>query len=312
MKVGVILNPIAGGGWLKRQLPKIEAALVRHFGAFALRETEQNGDAVRLAREFAAEGFDLVIAAGGDGTGSEVADGLLSYQEETGKPAPALGIVPSGTGIDFARGLGLTTDYEKTLARIAAAPERLIDAGRVSFVDDEGRLHSRHFLNISSAGLSGATTRAVDRDRKKGRMSAKLLFLWCTVREFLRYDFQTVRVTVDDSAPIEATVALVAVCNGRFFGGGMMIAPDAALDDGMFEIVVVRAAGKLGLIWDLRLLYGGRHRNHHAITMQRGKTITIEPVGGAGNIALVEVDGEPIGQIPARFEMLPGALRLKC
>lgn len=312
MKVGVILNPIAGGGWLKRQLPKIEAALTRHFGSFTLRETEQSSDAVKLAREFAAEGFDLVIAAGGDGTGSEVADGLLGFQEETGQQAPALGIVPCGTGIDFARGLGLTTDYEKTLATIAAAPVRAIDAGRVSFVDDEGRLHSRHFLNISSAGLSGATTRAVGRDRKKGRMSAKLLFLWCTVREFVRYNFQTVRVKVDDTEPFEATMALVAVCNGRFFGGGMMIAPDAELDDGTFDIVVVRAAGKLGLIWDLRLLYGGHHRNHHAITIQRGKSVSIEPVSGPANIALVEVDGEPIGQIPARFEMLPGALRLKC
>lgn len=312
MKVGIILNPIAGGGWLKRQLPKIEAALARHFGTFTLRETEESGDAVRLAREFAAEGFDLIIAAGGDGTGSEVADGLLSYQEESGQPAPALGIVPSGTGIDFARGLGLTTDYEKTLARIAAAPLRTIDAGRVSFIDDEGRLASRHFLNISSAGLSGATTRAVDRDRKKGRMSAKLLFLWCTVREFVRYSFQTVRLTIDGAKPFDARVALVAVCNGRFFGGGMMIAPDAALDDKAFDVVVVRAAGKLGLIWDLRLLYGGHHRDHHAITIQRGASVVVEPAGGEENVALIEVDGEPIGRIPARFEMLPAALKLKC
>lgn len=312
LKVGVILNPIAGGGWLRRQLPDIEAVLTRHFGSFVLRETELSGDAVRLAREFAVEEFDLVIAAGGDGTGSEVADGLLSYQEETGKAAPALGIVPSGTGIDFARGLGLTTDYEATLARIAAAPVRDIDVGRVSFVDDEGRLHSRHFLNISSAGLSGATTRAINRDKKKGRMSAKALFFWHTVVQFLRYKIQTVRVKVDGTEPFEARVALVAVCNGRFFGGGMMIAPDAALDDGEFDIVVVRASGKAGLIRDLRLVYGGRHRNHHAITIQRGKSVNMEPVvGGPENAALVEVDGEPIGRIPARFELLPKALRLK-
>lgn len=311
MKVGVILNPVAGGGWLKRQLPKIKAALKKHFGDFTMRETQEGGDAVRLAREFAADGYDLVIAAGGDGTGSEIAGGLLIYQEETGKAAPALGIVPSGTGIDFARGLDLTADFEKALARMASAPTRTIDAGRVSFVDDEGRLATRHFLNISSAGLSGATTRAVDRDRRKGRMPAKLLFLWCTVREFLRYDFQTVRITIDDHDPIEARVALVAVCNGRFFGGGMMVAPDAELDDGLFDIVIVRAAGKLGLIWDLRLVYGGKHRNHHAISILRGSSVAIEPAGGTENDALLEVDGEPIGRIPARFEILRGALQLR-
>lgn len=142
-------------------------------------------------------------------------------------------------------------------------------------------------------------------------MSAKLLFLWSTVREFLRYDFQTVRVAIDDREPIEARVALVAVCNGRFFGGGMMVAPDAELDDGLFDIVIVRAAGKLGLIWDLRLVYGGRHRSHHAISILRGRKVSIEVVGGPENEALVEVDGEPVGRIPARFELLRGALQLK-
>lgn len=119
------------------------------------------------------------------------------------------------------------------------------------------------------------------------------------------------RIAIDGAEPFEAQVALVAVCNGRFFGGGMMIAPDAELDDQLFDIVVVRAGSKLRLIPDFRLLYGGRHRNHPAISILRGKQVTVEPVGGADDPLLIEADGEPIGRAPARFEMLPVALRLK-
>ncbi|MGN6304076.1 MAG: diacylglycerol kinase family lipid kinase, partial [Mesorhizobium sp.] len=130
-----------------------------------------------------------------------------------------------------------------------------------------------------------------------------------TVAEFVRYRFQSVRITVDDAEPIEARVALVAVANGKFFGGGMMVAPDADLHDGQFDIVILRAANKAKLIWDLRLVYGGRHRNHPAITILRGSKVVVEPIGG--DVALIDIDGESPGRIPATFEMLPGALMLR-
>ena len=311
MKAGVILNPIAGGGGLARSRGVLEAALAQHFDAWEIRETTASGDGRELAMLFAAEAVDVVIAAGGDGTASEAADGLLQFRDEHGR-APALALLPCGTGTDFARGLGLTRDIGATVARIAAAAPRAVDLGRVTYVDAQGAAASRHFLNISSAGLSGPVTRAVNRDKRKGRVSAKLLFFWRTVSEFLRYRFQQVRITVDGAEPVEARIALAAVCNGRFFGGGMMVAPDAELDDGRFDIVVVRASGKLGLIRDLRLVYGGRHRDHPAISIWRGGRVTIEPAGDAGPAGVqIEADGEPLGRCPATFEILPGALVLK-
>ncbi|MGE0280152.1 MAG: diacylglycerol kinase family protein [Rhizobiaceae bacterium] len=312
MKVGVILNPIAGGGGLLRARAELEAALTKHFESWDIRLTGDAGDGEHLAMAFAADGCDVVIAAGGDGTANEAADGLLQTQTEHGA-APALAFLPCGTGTDFARGLGLTRDIGATIKRIAEAAPRQVDAGRICYVDDQGRLASRHFLNIASAGLSGATARSVNQDKRKGRVSAKALFFWRTVAEFLRYRFENARVTIDDAEPIEAKVALVAVCNGRFFGAGMMIAPDAELSDGLFDVVIVRASGKLGLIRDLRLLYGGLHRNHPAITILRGKRITVEPMDDAAKAGgLIEIDGEPPGRIPATFEVLPGALTLKC
>ncbi|CAM5448484.1 YegS/Rv2252/BmrU family lipid kinase [Aquamicrobium terrae] len=309
MKVGVILNPVAGGGRLKRDWPRMAAALRRHFGDIELRQTQVGGDAERLALDFAADGFGLVIAAGGDGTASEVADGLLQAADE-GCGTAELALIPCGTGIDFARGLGLPHDIDALVAHIAEAKGRKIDAGRISYVDDHGALASRHFINIASLGLSGATDRAVNADRRKGRVSAKALFYWRTVAEFMRYRFQHVRISIDDGEPVEARMALVAVANGRFFGGGMMVAPDAVLDDGQFEVVILRAAGKLGLIRDIRLVYGGQHRNHPAITILRGRKVTVEPMSD-DDAALVDIDGESPGRIPAMFEMLPGALTLR-
>lgn len=311
LKVGVILNPVAGGGRLKQDWPRAAALLKKHFVEFDLRETQAEGDAERLAIDLAMHGCELVIAAGGDGTASEVADGLMQAFEES-RRVTELALLPCGTGIDFARGLGLPKKLDVLLRQIAEAKGRKVDAGRITYVDDHGKLASRHFINIASLGLSGVTDRAVNADKRKGRVSAKALFYWRTVAEFVRYRFQRVRITVDDGKPVEASIALVAVANGRFFGGGMMIAPDAELNDGQFDIVILKAAGKLQLIWDLRLVYGGRHRNHPAITMLRGRKVLVEPVGSASvNGALVDIDGESPGRIPATFEMLPGALTLR-
>lgn len=311
MRVGVILNPVAGGGRQKRNWPETEAGLARHFGRFEFRQTQASGDARRFALDFAASGYDLVIAAGGDGTISEVADGLVQAFLETGRMVE-FALLPGGTGSDFARGLGLPDDPDVLLERIAGGSSRTIDAGRVSYVDDNGMLASRHFVNIASLGLSGRVDRAVNAGRCKGRISAGALFLWRTVVEFVRYRFETVRITVDGGVPIEARIALVAVANGRFFGGGMMVAPDAVPDDGRFDIVILRAASKLRLLWDLRLVYGGRHRGHPAITLLRGCKVVVEPVGGAKrNRALIDIDGESPGRIAASFEIVPGVLKLR-
>lgn len=312
MKVGVILNPVAGGGRLRRHWPEIAAAVKSAFGDFELRETQAAGDGSTLAMDLAANGCELVVAAGGDGTVSEVAGGLINASAEGVKAA--LGVIPCGSGADFARGLGLgfgpDGGFGAAIRRMAASKGRVIDAGRVCYIDDHGALASRHFINISSLGVSGAVARAVNADERKGRVSSKALFCWRTVSEFLRYRFQDVRITIDDGGPVEARVALVAAANGKFFGAGMMVAPDAALDDGQLDIVILRAAGKLGLIRDIRLLYGGRHRNHKAITILRGRKVTVEPLRGTGRV-LVEADGESPGCIPATFEIVPNALTLK-
>jgi diacylglycerol kinase (ATP) len=312
MKIGVVLNPVAGAGKAARLWPQFESEIQRQLGAFTLMKTAQPEDAALFAQKMAEQGYDLVIASGGDGTISETVDGLLKSGRKTGA-LPRLAILPCGTGSDFARSLGLSGPAGELVSKIANGKAREIDAGRVTFVDDEGRPAMRHFINIASLGLSGPTSRAVNRAKRSGKASGQLLFMWHTVRELIRYKFQNVRITVDDAPPIEARIAVVAAANGRFFGGGMMIAPDAELDDGMFDLVIFRGAAKLSLIKDMRLLYNGSHINHPAVTILRGRRITVEPDGDpALNSAQLDIDGESAGAVPATFEVLPKAIRLIC
>lgn len=308
MAVGVVVNPIAGSGRMRRLWPAARTALTRHFGDLIVEETAAVGEASLYARKLALDGAEIVIAAGGDGTISEVADGLL----QAGVRTP-LGIMPAGTGSDLARGLGLTGDVETAAARIASGSTRMIDVGRVDYVDEHGALASRHFINVSSLGVSGPTARAVNDAKSGDRMSGKAIFLWHTVRELIRYRFQDVRISVDDQPPFEASIALVAVANGRFFGGGMMIAPDAVLDDGLLEIVVIHGRSKLSLIKDIRLVYSGAHRRLASCTFLRGRKVVVDPLGDPlANGALLDVDGESPGHIPATFEIRPGVLALRC
>lgn len=308
--VGVVVNPVAGGGRMRTQWPAIKAALGQQFASLDIRQTRDAGDACCLARDMALDGAGLVIAVGGDGTISEVTDGLMQARAGEGTNA-VLGIVPAGTGSDLARGLGIAGALS-AVARIGKAQPRRIDVGRVDFIDDHGALASRHFINIASLGLSGVTARAVNGSPRGGQVSGRALFLWHTVRELIRYRFREVSVSVDGGEPVLGKVALVAVANGSHFGGGMNIAPGAAVDDGVLEVVIVRGVSKFTLLKDIRLVYSGAHRGHASCTFLRGKSITVEPTAGdRGDAPFLELDGESPGRIPATFTVLPGALELK-
>jgi diacylglycerol kinase (ATP) len=312
MKIGVVLNPVAGAGKAAQLWPQFESEIQRQLGAFTLMKTARPEDAAQFARQLAEQGYDLVIAAGGDGTISDTVDGLLKSGRKT-SALPHFAVLPCGTGSDFARSLGVAGPASELVSKIANGKAREIDAGHVTFVNDGGRTEMRHFINIASLGLSGPTSRAVNRAKRSGKASGQLLFMWHTVRELIRYKFQDVRIIVDGAPPVEARVAVVAAANGRFFGGGMMIAPQAELDDGMLDLVIFQGAAKLTLIKDLRLLYTGGHVDHPAVTILRGRRITVEPAGDpALNTALLDIDGESPGAIPATFEALPKAIRIIC
>jgi YegS/Rv2252/BmrU family lipid kinase len=264
--------------------------------------TRRPRDAERLAREGVRAGVELVIAAGGDGTASEVGAGLLGadlarYAE--------IALLPLGTGGDLLRGLGLSRDVDAAIAGIASGKTRRLDAGRVSFRDREGRPAETYFVNIASLGLSGLVTDLVNRAPK--RLGGRVSFLVGTLRAIARWRAVPVALRVDGELIHEGLLHLAAVANGSYFGGGMQVAPNAEPDDGRFEVIILRGASKPRLLRKLPLIYGGRHLHLPEVVHCSGGLVEAD----AESDVWIEIDGEPLGRLPARFELLPGALVLR-
>ena len=304
--MGIVRNPVAGSAAAQVRWPAILAAFRRSFTAVDVRETLP-GETAGLAHDLALEGADPVVAVGGDGTIGEVADGLMAVDASS---RPAFSFVMQGTGSDFARNFpGMS--HDETLPRaLAAAPERPLDIGRLGFVDSQGRGRTRHFVNIASFGVSGPTVRAVNAARHGRWLPGPVLFLYHSIREILRYRADRVRIRLDGREVYAGGITVVAVANGAWFGGGMKVAPDADVADGWFDVVIVREKTAFGILSVMHRIYSGRHVIDPDVAIHRARLIEVEPLEGA-TPSLLDCDGEAPGTIPARFELLPAALRLK-
>ncbi|MEM6731038.1 MAG: diacylglycerol kinase family lipid kinase, partial [Myxococcota bacterium] len=170
---------------------------------------------------------------------------------------------------------------------------------------DDGEI-VRYFLNIASAGATGEVVERVNRGSK--RFGPKAAFVWGTIRGLGAYRNQPIRVRVDDAFEEEMLVSLVAVANGRFFGGGMRIAPEALLDDGQFDICVIGDIGVADFVRHGPKLYRGEHGSLPEVRFFRGRRVSLTTASGSP--VRVEADGEIAGRLAARFELLPGAARV--
>lgn len=304
-RVLVIVNPRSRAGATARRWPAVEAKLRAALGPIEVERTRCPRDAERIAREGVRAGVELVVVAGGDGTLSETAAGLLGAGlERYAEVAP----LPLGTGGDFARGLGVLRDLDAAIARIAGGQAHRLDAGRISFVDLAGRPTSTYFVNIASVGISGLVTRLVNDAPKT--LGGRASFLIGTLRALARWRAAPVRLRVDGDVVHEGPLDLAAIANGTHFGGGMQVAPDARADDGLLDVVWIRGASRWKLVRNLPLLYDGRHLALPEVAVRRGALVEAEPIEPDAEV-LLEIDGEPLGRLPARFEIVPGALSVR-
>ncbi len=298
----VIVNPASRAGATRRRFPAIERKLRRALGAFELVWTEGPRDAERIAREAARSGYERLLIAGGDGTASEVATGLLTLGSAR---LPELGFLPLGTGGDLLRTLGVPRSLDRALAQLALGAVRTIDAGRLRYTDASGKERTSYFTNETSVGLSGLAALLVTQGSK--RFGARAAFLQGTLRGLARFRAQPARVLVDGGVFYEGPLVLATASNGRYFGGGMQVAPSAVPDDGAFDVVVIGDLSRAQLYPRLPLIYRGTHLRVRGVSQTRGRVVEVTPLAGA---ARLEADGEPLGCVPARAELVPGALRV--
>jgi YegS/Rv2252/BmrU family lipid kinase len=308
VKPYLIVNPRSGSGRTGRRFDRIARAVRAAVGEFECAFTRAPGDGARLAREAARAGGGLVVAVGGDGTASEVVDGLAP-PEGDGRERPLFGFIPQGTGSDLRRSLGIPEDLEEAARWLAGDAERTCDLGRIEYTGHGGAPEVRHFANVAGFGISGVVDREVNRGVGVAFGHGKLAFMLASAKALLGWKDQPIRWRADGGPWTEARVTALSVCNGRFFGGGMQVAPGARLDDGVFDVVVWSGLGLGDFVTKKRMLYDGSHLALPNTRMVRATTIEAEPLEGAQ--VLLDVDGEQPGRLPARFTIRPGALRVR-
>ena len=301
----VIVNPNSAGGQTRRRWPRIEASIRDAMGEFRHLFTERPGHATELARGALRDGADLVVAMGGDGTLNEVVNGFFDGDTVV-RPGAAFGVLPAGTGGDFPKTINWPIHLGDAAKALAAARPRPIDVGRLEYLDHDGTTKVRHFINVTSFGIGGLVDRYVNASSKS--LGGKASFFLSTVRASLAYKNARIRISLDDKPAEERTIYSVAVANGRFFGGGMKIAPDAATDDGMFDVVTIGNVGIGTMLLHSSKIYDGSHVKLPFVTVERARSVYAECENGEE--VLLDVDGEQPGRLPARFQILPAALHV--
>jgi YegS/Rv2252/BmrU family lipid kinase len=305
LKTKVIVNPASAKGQTRKRWSQIRDG-IRHFiQDFKYEFTEKPLDAIDLARAAIKDGTELVIGVGGDGTMNEIANGFYEDQRII-NPEAALGIVPSGSGCDLMRSLNIPKRLRDAMTVITEAPSRTIDVGKVTFRSSAGGPAERVFLNVADFGVGGEVVARVNQKRLERKASS---YVRCLVSTMIKYKAKRVRIRVDGVEIPREEYLIGAVANGRIFGKGMKIAPNARLDDGLFDFVYVKGMKFLEFCTHGWKLMNGTHLGHPKICLIQGRRIEAEPEDG--DTVLIELDGEQLGSLPATFEMVPRSLPVK-
>ncbi len=260
--------------------------------------SERQGHLGQLAREAALGGASLLVVVGGDGSVNEVANGVHDL------PDVELAVIARGTGWDFVRTYGIPHALDGAIDVALSGRSRAIDLGRVLYRGWDGTDAAAYFANVASAGMSGAIAQRANETTKA--LGGKVSYLWATLAVFARWQNSEVRLSVDDEIR-RGRMHDVVVANGRSFGGGMRICPDADPDDGLFDVLTIGNLTKRDLLVTLPKTYRGKHLPHPKAELLRGATVTVD----ADMPLPLELDGEQPGTTPARFEIVPRTLRVR-
>ena len=334
-----IVNPSTGRLGGANALRRFVGAVENVLGDVDIEATQRSGHAIDLARHGTLDGRDLIVAVGGDGTLNEVVNGVMTARGGGRQPAgPRVGLIGLGTGGDFGRSLGIGRDLDSYLAALVSGHARAVDLVRTSFAGHEGEPIERYVINVVSAGPGGLVDTYVARFPRAlgGRLAyagASLLALVECPRARLRLRWTAPaapgspeRESEPEPEPHEPPEALeppdrvqtselsaylVALCNGAAFGGGMRLAPMAEPDDGVLDLISIAVSSKVTVVRHLPEVYAGRHLEVPGVEHLRCRSLELELLDeeAAGRFAL-DVDGEALGRLPLRAEVVPGAIEM--
>jgi YegS/Rv2252/BmrU family lipid kinase len=295
-----LVNPASANGSTGRRWPE----LARRAAALGLegetRRSERPGHLAELAREAVADGATALVVVGGDGTVHEVVDGLA---RSGGSDRVELGVIPLGTGKDFARSLRIPSRLDDAIEVARNGRLRTVDIGRATYATGTGEGQA-YFANFGGAGISGAIADRANRTTKA--LGGKLSFIWATLAVFSRW--QPTEMTIEiDGHRRQARLLEALAMNGDYTAGGMWVAPEASLDDGTFDVVLIGAFSKGEFATTFPKIYRGRHVSHAKVEIVRARELRVD----APSPLPIVLDGEQPGTTPVRFELVPSALRVR-
>jgi YegS/Rv2252/BmrU family lipid kinase len=310
----LIVNPSSGGGRTGSVFESMRAPIERFIGSIDVVFTERKRHAVDLAREAALAGRELVVAVGGDGSIHEVVNGLMEARDKLPGNAlkTRLGVIGQGTGGDFRRTLGIQHRLDRYCEVLAAKTSRPIDIGRFRYVAHDGSPAQGYFVNILSMGMGGLVDQYVaDMGRHLG---GTLTYLVASVRGLVNSQLGVLQCsmtrggeTVEEVLPTRT----LAVCNGRFFGSGMKVAPMAQPDDGLFDVIDLGNAPRLKFMLESTKIYNGSHLKNAGVRHFRCEKFEAKLLNeAASDTFLLDVDGEPLGKLPISIEIVPNAIEV--
>jgi diacylglycerol kinase (ATP) len=287
----VVLNPTAGRGQGRARRAELERLLAdcasNEIGAWRIVETTAPGEAAILAREAAREGAEVVAAAGGDGTYGEVVNGLVGA-------AARLGILPLGTGNDFSRALGLGTDLAHAVRTLFQGVPRAIDLGRCG---------DRWFINVAGCGFDAIVAERVNRGFRHLRGTSA--YVAAVLQSLVAFRPAAMRLTIDGETR-EVRAMLCCIANASSYGGGMRIAPDARIDDGLFDLCLLAEAGRWEFLRAFPRVFRGTHTTHPKVTMLRARHVEIE----SDPSLPVLIDGDVVCRTPVTLDLVPRAIEV--
>lgn len=298
-----IVNPQAGSGRSERLWPEIAAKVEALWGTCDFIFTRKEGDATRYAKLACEKGKSWVVAVGGDGTVHEVVNGLM---QADAKGNAVLGIISMGSGDDFVKTLGLPKDPFEALEVLREKKSQAIDLIQVSYVNHDGKRESRYCMNLADFGLGGKVMQKVNASSK--RFGSKLTYLFHSIATFLTFNSFSAVLESEERNYHFHYLIMGLVANGKFFGSGMCVVPEAEVGDGWMNVVLVEKMNIATFLKMVPQIYSREKVENKSIFRMKAKRLHVQPT--SEKPVYIELDGEQPGTLPATFELVPRALRI--
>lgn len=298
----VLVNPNAGTGKGEKDWKKISKLLTDNGFEYTSVFTERKFHAIEIVSEYIEKGYRKIVVVGGDGTMNEVVNGIFA-QKKVLPSKISVGMISIGTGNDWVRTYNIPIDYKEAIKIIKKGNTLEQDAGIVEFHTDTGT-ETRYFVNMAGMGFDGLVAQKTNADKELGK-SNPFLYLANLVSSLFSYSSSNIRITVDGRL-VKARVFSMSVGIGQYNGGGMMQAPDALPNDGLFDVTIIKHMTKLSIVANIRRLYDGSIRKVKQVELLTGKSVRVE-----SDVPIpLEVDGESLGFSPFEFNMIPRSIKV--